>query len=81
MVRVLLRSRRGNLLIATLGVVYAIAASAVLTVFVIDAWRASSLAELMMQAGLLACVACGVWIAAVGLQNLGIGARLHSRPH
>ena len=75
MVRVLLRSRRGNLVIAILGAVYAVSGLSVLIAFVIDAWRAAGLVDLLFQIALLGCAGCGIWFVMMAFENLGIRPR------
>jgi len=71
MMRLLVRSRNGNVLLAVLGSVYAVSALLVLAWFVIEAWQASGLAELLMQVGLVAAGACSIWFVMNALDNLG----------
>ncbi|HEX2061420.1 MAG TPA: hypothetical protein VHK90_11820 [Thermoanaerobaculia bacterium] len=76
--RLLLRSRSANLLLAVTGGIYALSAIAVLVWFVMDlaAARASTL-DRLLQFALLVAAACGIWFIVIGLENLGI--RFHSR--
>jgi hypothetical protein len=79
MVRLLMRSRTGNILLAVLGVVYAVGATIVLARFVMDVWNAASLVDIALQVCLLASAACGVWFVVCALENLGlhVDRRLH----
>jgi hypothetical protein len=71
MKRVLVRSRSGNVLLAVLGSVYAVSALFVLGWFVVEAWQASGLMELLMQFALVAAGACSIWFVRNALDNLG----------
>lgn len=70
--RVLVRSRRGNLVLAFVGAVYAVAAIAVLAWLVVDVWHSTGLIDLILQIALVAAAACGVWFVLVAMQNLGV---------
>lgn len=70
MFRVPVHSRSGNVLLAVLGITYAVGAVAVLTWFVIDVWRAESLTDRLLQIGLVVAAACGVWFVDIALENL-----------
>ncbi len=71
MVRLLVRSRSGNLVLAVLGFIYTVSATAVLAWFVIDVWRAAVTVDRLMQFALIAAGACGVWFVVNALENLG----------
>ena len=68
--RVLVRSRNGNVVLAAVGALYALAAAGVLVWFVIDVWQAATLTDVMLQVALLASAACGVWFMSNALENL-----------
>lgn len=75
MLRVPVRSRYGNIVLAVIGAAYAVASLAVLAWLVIDVWQASTMFDRLIQFALLASAACGVWFLANALQNLGIRVR------
>ena len=77
--RLHVRSRRGNLVIAVLGVIYAVSAVVVLVSYLVDVWNASALSDVALLLGLAASGICGVWFVVVGLENLGVraGKNLH----
>jgi hypothetical protein len=66
----LLRSRHGNLVLAAIGALYALASLAVLIWFVIDVWNAAGLADHLVQAALFASIVCGIWFISIGYSNL-----------
>lgn len=68
--RVLVRSRGGNCILAFLGALYALSAMAVLVWFVVDVWHATTVADVLLQLALLASAACGVWFVSIALDNL-----------
>lgn len=70
--RVFVRSRNGNLVLAAVGAVYTVASLAVLVWFVVDVWQAASLADRLLQFGLVASGCCGLWFLRTGLENLGV---------
>lgn len=70
MPRVQVQSRIGNVLLAVLGITYAIGATALLVWFVIDVWRAASFADRLLQAALIVAAICGAWFVDVALKNL-----------
>jgi hypothetical protein len=72
MMRMLLRSRSGNLCLAVVGGIYAFSALAVLVYFVTEQWVvAASLADRILQFALVVAAACGVWFVVTALENLG----------
>ena len=68
--RVLVRSRNGNVVLAAVGALYALAAVGVLVWFVVDVWQAATLTDVMLQVALLASAASGVWFMSNALENL-----------
>lgn len=72
MFRLLLHSRRGNRLVAIVGAVYSIVALTIFVAFVVDNWNANGPIDILMQATLLACAACGIWFIVTGLESLGV---------
>ena len=82
MINVPVHSRSGNVVIATLGGVYAVSAFAMLVWFVIDVWRAAGFVDRALQFCLVASAACGVWLLVIALENLGVTlSRRESRGH
>ncbi len=74
MMRVLVRSRNGNFILAIVGVIYALSALAVLGWFVVDVWTSVNGSDLLMQLALAASAACGVWFFMQARQNLRLRA-------
>jgi hypothetical protein len=72
MFRIHVQSRSGNVAIAVIGGIYALAALAVLTWFVIDVTGAAAMLDRLMQIGLLGAAICGVWFLFNSLENLGV---------
>jgi fumarate reductase subunit D len=77
-----IRSKGGNIALASLGVVYALTALVVLVWFVVDVWSAAAMIDRALQICLVAAIACGLWFVAIALQNLGaergwLGRRRH----
>lgn len=72
MLRVLVRSRYGNVVLAVIGAAYALASLAVLVWLVLDVWQASTLFDYVIQLALLASAACGLWFLVNATENLGI---------
>jgi hypothetical protein len=72
MLRIHVQSRGGNVALAIIGGIYALAALAVLTWFVIDVRDAAAMLDRLMQLGLLGAAICGVWFIVNALDNLGV---------
>lgn len=72
MLRVLVRSRYGNIVLAVIGAAYAMASLVVLVWLVVDVWQASTLFDYVIQLALLASAACGLWFLLNALENLGV---------
>jgi len=68
--RVLVRSRNGNFILAFVGAVYALSALAVLAWFVVDVWQAAALIDFLLQVALGGSAICGFWFISIALDNL-----------
>jgi hypothetical protein len=81
MMRLLVRSRRWNWVLAILGAVYAVSAIVLLVWYVIDVWDAVGMGDRVMQAALLGSAIYGIWIFVNALANLGLRSqkRWHTR--
>lgn len=75
MMRLLVRSRRWNWMLAILGSVYAVSAIVILAWFVIDVWNAESMSDRMLQFALLLSALFGIWILIMALKNLSAGSQ------
>jgi membrane protein DedA with SNARE-associated domain len=71
MLRFFVRSRRGNLVLAVIGGLYAVAALTVLGWFMIEVWSAADTFDHVLQFVLLGAGACGLWLLVNALENLG----------
>lgn len=78
MLRVLVQSRAGNIVLAAIGVVYAVASMAVLVWLVVDVWQASTLFDHVIQLALIGSAACGVWFLLNAKENLRYSGEGHS---
>jgi hypothetical protein len=67
-----IRSRGGNLVLTTVGVVYFVAAIVLSFSIITNMGSPPSLRELLVVAALLIAAACGAWFALSALDNLGI---------
>lgn len=72
MMRLPVRSRSGNLMLAVLGAIYAVGAIVVLAWLVIDGGNALAMIDRILQLALLVAAACGVWFIVNALENLGL---------
>jgi hypothetical protein len=72
--RLLVRSRNGNFILAIVGAIYALSAIAVLGWFVVEVWRSGATIDLVLQLALIIAAACGVWFLSIARQNLRIRA-------
>ena len=81
MMRLLVRSRRWNWVLAILGSIYAVSAIVLLVWYVIDVWGAVAMTDRIMQIALLGSAIYGIWILANALANLGLRSqkRWHTR--
>ena len=76
--RLPVHSRSGNVVLAVIGSVYALSALSILIWFVLEVWGAARMSDHVLQVALVAAAACGFWIAAHALKNLGL--RHQQRP-
>lgn len=81
MARVVVRSRSGNVVLAVLGIVYALSAIVILIALTTEAWNAAAIIDRAIQLSLLASAACGVWFVVIALENLGIRFSRRGLPH
>jgi hypothetical protein len=72
MMRLPVRSRSGNIVLAIMGSIYAISAISILIWFLLQVWGAAHIFDRVMQLALVGAAACGVWIALSALENLGV---------
>lgn len=70
--RIVIRSRSGNVVLAALGVTYVVSALVVLVWFVVDSWSAAAILDRALQLCLAASAACGIWFIVTALENLGV---------
>ena len=73
-----IRSRRWNIVIGALGVVYAIAALVLLSVHIVQTWGAASLIDRAIQIALVTAVAVSIWFILIAARGLGIQLRRKS---
>jgi hypothetical protein len=81
MTRVRVRSHRGNVVLAIVGLLYAVAGGIALLVIAADVWNRAGLADRLLLICLAAAVAGGVWLTRVGLENLGVQVFRRRQPH
>ena len=81
MARVVVRSRSGNVVLAILGAVYALAATVVLAVLVGEVWNAAAVIDRAIQLSLVGSVVCGLWFIAIAFDNLGLRVPWRGLPH
>jgi hypothetical protein len=81
--RVELHSRAGNVVVAGLGIVYAVAATMLLIYYVVDTWGAAGFVDRALQVALLFAAIAGGLFVAIGWSNLrrGVTARRGPRHH
>ena len=70
MLRVRIRSRVGNIVLGTLGVLYVIAGAVLLAWSIVQTWDAASLMDRALQIILIAAIAAGLWFTAMARVNL-----------
>ena len=70
-----IRSRRWNIVIGVLGVVYAIAALVLLSVHIAQTWGAASLIDRAIQIALVTANAVSIGFILVAARGLGIDLR------
>jgi hypothetical protein len=71
MMRLHVRSRRWNLILAILGSIYAVSALVLLVWFAREVWGAEGPVDRLFEIALLISAACGVWFALSAMANLG----------
>jgi hypothetical protein len=79
MQRIEIHSRRGSLALGVVGVVDAVCAIATLFVYVVNSWDAASPVDRLLQFSLIVSAAGGMYLLAVGLENLGVRRALRPR--
>lgn len=79
--RMPIRSRGGNVVLAVVGAVYAITALVALSAVIRNAVAARALLDAALQVLLAGCAAAGVWFLLVALENLGVLATWRRRTH
>ncbi len=72
MQRIEIHSRRGSLALGIVGVVDAVCAVATLLIYIVNSWGAASPVDRLLQLSLIVSAAGGVYLLAVGLENLGV---------
>ena len=70
--RLPVRSRSGNVVLAVVGSIYAVSALSILIWFVSEVWGAARMSDRVLQFALVAAAACGFWIVTHALRNLGL---------
>ncbi|HVS31451.1 MAG TPA: hypothetical protein VMS98_08340 [Thermoanaerobaculia bacterium] len=73
--RVQIRSRTGSIVLGVLGVVYLIAAVALLVLYVLDTWSAAALLDRLLQFALAAAAFISLWFISIAMTSLGISLR------
>ena len=68
--RLLIRSRRGNVVFGLLGATYALAALTLFGVLMYSTHAQQSLPEIMIEVVLVACAVSGFWVATNSARNL-----------
>ena len=77
--RIEIHSRRGSLALGVVGVVDAVCAIVTLFVYVVNSWGAASPVDRLLQLSLILSAAGGMYLLAVGLENLGVRRVLRPR--
>jgi hypothetical protein len=72
--RVEIRSRLGNIVVGTLGIVYALSGLVLFTIHFMQTWGAASLTDRAIQVLLIAVIAVAGWFVAIAAHGLGIHA-------
>lgn len=70
-----IHSRRWNVVIGFLGVIYAIASLVLLTVHITQTWGAVSLIDRAIQIALVTAIAISIWFILIAVRGLGIHIR------
>ena len=68
--RVVIRSRVGSVVLAVLGVLYSLSATAVLLYYIVSNWGANGLTDYVLQFALLCAAIGGVLFFMIGFVNL-----------
>lgn len=68
--RLLIRSRRGNVVFGLLGATYALVAITLFAVLLYSTSATQSLPEIMIEVVLVACAVSGFWVATNSARNL-----------
>ena len=79
MKRIEIHSLRGSLSLGVGGVVDAVCAIATLFVYVVNSWGAASPIDRLLQLSLILSAAGGIYLLAVGLENLRVRHVLRPR--
>ena len=77
--RVEIHSRRGNVAIGVLGIVYAFSGLTLFTVHFMQTWGAASLTDRAIQILLLGVIVLSAWFVAIAARGLGIRHARHHR--
>lgn len=68
--RLVIRSRVGNAVLAVLGAIYFVSASVTLVFYVVQNWGANGLTDYVLQGALVAAAIGGVFFFRIGTGNL-----------
>ena len=81
--RLPVRSRSGNIVLAVVGSIYAVSALSMLAWFVFEVWSAAKMSDRVLQLALAGAAACGIWLVFSALKNLGLRHQQQRpwRPH
>ena len=66
-----IRSRTGNVVLALLGAIYAVAGVVTLALYAIEGWNGAGVIDRLFQFSLAGAACGGVWFLTIGLNNLG----------
>jgi len=75
------RSRNGNVALAVLGAIYAVAGLATLVAYTIDVWDGAGILDRLLLVCLAAAAGGGVWFLILGLRNLGVSLHRYHIGH
>lgn len=70
--RLPVRSRSGNVVLAIVGSIYALSALSILLWLIFEVWSAATLFDRALQFALVVAAASGLWIVLSALENLGL---------
>ena len=73
--RIPVRSRSGNVVLAIVGGMYTLGALSLLLWFIFEAWSAATLFDRALQVALAVATWIGLWIVLSALENLGLRQR------